>query len=450
MRIGLKVTLFLGVIVICLTGLWFFYYEGTYVPPLIRKPGYEAITATPAPHPSQLTEVYREGEGTVLIDLAHDNNFTLGEINPLVLGIVSRGSHIDYLRKEGEEIGSVSKKLQEKLRLADVLVVISPRASYSGEEARLASEFVRKGGKLLLIADPTRPSNVNSVSSEFGLVFENGYLYHLTENEGNFRNIFISKFASNELTRNLVKIVFYTAGYISPTTNGIAFTDDNTSTSVVETKGRFSPVALSANSTVLAISDFTFMTEPHNTVYDNNKFISNIADWLTKSERLFLLSDFPYCLSEDVDIIYSDPSALDMATRLKVMLGNIGQEAAISQHQTPITVSKDTLFLGLFETTEAVKSYLDGADIHISTEDETITIEIGTMGNVYKKGTSLLYLSGEGDKRLLLVLADTEDMLEETVDLLEKGEFRQWLVTDRLAICRSQQIEAAKAPENEK
>ena len=64
------------------------------------------------------------------------------------------------------------------------------------------------------------------------------------------------------------------------------------------------------------------------------------------------------------------------------------------------------------------------------------------MGNVYEKGTSLLYLGGEANKHLLLVLADTKDMLAETVDLLEKGNFRQWLVTDRLAICRSQRTEA--------
>ena len=51
---------------------------------------------------------------------------------------------------------------------------------------------------------------------------------------------------------------------------------------------------------------------------------------------------------------------------------------------------------------------------------------------------------------IIVVHYHREDMLEETVDLLQKGEFRQWLVTDRLAICRSKEIDVAEAPKNEK
>jgi len=450
MKVGLKVILFVGLIAICVIAPWFYFYEGKYVPSAIRKPSYEDITAVSTPHTSKFTDVYREGEGMVVIDLAHDNNFTLTELNPLRLRIVSRGYTIEYLKKDVEEEakGSVSKKLEEKLRLADALVVLLPVASYSEKGVQLVREFVDKGGKLLLIADPTRPSNVNSLSSEFGLVFESGYLYNLTENEGNFRNIFIYQFGTDDLTKNLAKIVFYTAGYISPATNGIAFTDDNTFASVTETKGSLSPIALSSKSRVLAISDLTFMTEPYNTVYDNNQFVSNIADWLAESERIFLLSDFPHCISDDVGIAYTDPSVLDMATRLKVLLTDMGKEAEISRREAPITLSRDTIFLGLFKETEAVKGYLDEADISITTEKELINIEIGGMGKVYKEGTSLIYLSGQDNKRLLLILADTDDMLKETVDLLEAGKFRQWLVTDRLAICRTKG--PAEAPRNEK
>lgn len=454
MRIILKVILFLGLIVICVTGLWFFFYEGTYTPPLVKKPSYEEITVVPPSYP-KFTDVYQEGGGTVIIDLAHANDFTLAEINPLKLRIISRGSSIEYLQKEEEE----AQMLEKKLRVADVLVVILPVDSYSEDEVKLVREFVEKGGKLLLIADPTRPGSINSLSSEFGLVFESGYLYKLGENEGNFRNIFISQFASSDLTKDLTKISLYAAGYISPATSGLAFTDDNTFASVTDTKGKLSPIALAPNSRVLAIADFTFMTEPHNMVYDNNKFISNITDWLATSERIFLLSDFPYCISDDVDITYSDPSVVDMATRLKALFGDIGKKAAINQREAPLTLSKDTVFLGLFRATEAVKSYLDSANISITAreekiasanisvtdKEEKIAIEIGTMGDVYKKGTSVIYLGGETNK-CLVILSDTNDMLKETVDLLEKGEFRQWLVTDRLAICRGKPIEPTEAP----
>ena len=449
-RIAILLT---GIIVVVL-GQGLFYYSGFYSPPPSQMPSYEQIVVPMAPS-TEFFDVYEQGEGIILIDLAHDNAFDIEELNVLMMRLISRDLTIKFLGVEDD--------LEEKLRLADALGVMLPVANYSEEEVKLVKEFVDKGGKLLLIADPTRPSKVSSLSAEFGLVFEGGYLYNLKENDGNFRNVFISQFATNELTKNLTKMVLYTAGYISPATNGIAFTDDNTFSSVMEVKGRLSPIALSSNSKVLAISDLTFMSEPYNAVYDNNQFISNIADWLAESERIFLLSDSPHCISDDLAIAYADPSLLDMATRLKVLLSDMGKEAEISQHEVLFTLSKDTIFLGLFKEIEAVKSYLERANISITTEEKEeeeekekavptpeakneeeepekllITIEIGGMGEVYKEGTSLIYLSGEVGKRLLLILADTEDMLKETVDLLEEGEFRQWLVTDQLAICRTE------------
>ena len=450
-----------GIIVVVL-GRGFFFYSGFYSPPPSEMPSYEHIVVPPPPlteFSDNVSDNISEEKRSVIIDLAHDNNFDIEELNVLMLRLVSRGLTIKFLGVEDD--------LEEELRFADALGVILPETNYSKEEVKLVREFVDKGGRLLLIADPTRPGEVSSLSAEFGLVFESGYLYNLKENDGNFRNVFISRFGTNELTKNLTKIVFYTAGYISPATNGIAFTDDNTFSSVMEVKGRLSPIALSSNSKVLAISDLTFMTEPHNAVYDNNQFISNIADWLAESERIFLLSDFPHCISDDLAIAYTDPSVLDMATRLKVLLSDMGKEAEISQHEAPLTLSKDTIFLGLFKEIEAVKSYLERANISITTEEKEeeeekekavptpeaeneesepkeepeklpITIEIGGMGEVYKKGTSLIYLSGEVGERLLLILADTEDMFKETIDLLERGDFRQWLISDQLAICRTE------------
>jgi len=424
-------------IAIVFVGRGFFYYSGFYSPPPSEMPSYERIVFPAAPS-TEFSDVYEEGEGTILIDLAHDNAFDKDELNVLILRLISRGLTIDFFGVEDD--------LKKKLRLADALAVILPVANYSEEEVKLVRGFVDKGGKLLLIADPTRPGEVSSLSAEFGLVFESGYLYNIRENEINYRNIFVTEFKENEITKDVEKMALYTAGSISSADGGIAFVDHNTFSSMIETRRKLSPIAQAEESKVLAIHDLTFMTEPHNGILDNNQFISNIADWLAESERIFLLSDFPHSISDDLAIAYTDPSLLDMATRLKVLLSDMGKDAEISQHEAPLTLSKDTIFLGLFKEIEAVKSYLERANISITTEEKEkeepekllITIEIGGMGEVYKEGTSLIYLSGEVSKRLLLILADTEDMLKETIDLLERGEFRQWLVTDQLAICRTE------------
>ena len=54
----------------------------------------------------------------------------------------------------------------------------------------------------------------------------------------------------------------------------------NTFSNIIETRTGLSPIAQAVDSKVLAIHDLTFMTEPYNGIVDNNRLISNLADWL--------------------------------------------------------------------------------------------------------------------------------------------------------------------------
>ena len=102
----------------------------------------------------------------------------------------------------------------------------------------------------------------------------------MKENEINYRNIFVAEFKETEITKNIEKIALYTTGSISSADCGIAFVDENTFSSLIETRQRLSPMAQAQESKVLAIYDLTFMTEPYNGILDNNQLIANIADWL--------------------------------------------------------------------------------------------------------------------------------------------------------------------------
>jgi len=141
-------------------------------------------------------------------------------------------------------------------------------------------EFTEIGGKLLLIADPTKPNRINNLSIKFGLIFESDYLYNMKENDINYRNIFITDFEDNEITKDLDKLALYTAGSISSANGSISYTDKNTFSNVLETRTKLSPIAMVQEASVLAIYDLTFFVEPYNGIADNNQFISNVADWL--------------------------------------------------------------------------------------------------------------------------------------------------------------------------
>jgi len=292
----IRIAIVLIGILIVLLGRGLFYYSGFYSPLPSELPSYEHIVIPPAPS-TEFSDVYEEGEGTILIDLAHDNAFEIEELNVLTLRLISRGLTIEFFspeddlekellgkedeEKEGDEEEDVEEEeLEEELPMATAFIVVCPQGEFSREENETIDEFVNNGGKLLLIADPTRSSQINTISVKFGLIFEADYLYNMTENEINYRNIFVTEFRGNEITKNLEKIALYTVGSISSVEGGIAFVDENTFSSLIETRKGLSPIALAQEAKVLAIYDLTFITEPYNGILDNNQLISNIADWL--------------------------------------------------------------------------------------------------------------------------------------------------------------------------
>ena len=312
----IRTAIVLAGILVVLLGRGFFFYSGFYSPPPSEMPSYEHIAVPPAPSVEFIDSISDNISQTVLIDLAHDNNFDVEELNVLMLRLVSRDLAIKFFGAEGDleeellgegepeeadqdedalneeeedgeeenleeaEEGEEEGKLEEELMVANAFIVVAPQEEFSNEEKETINEFVENGGKLLLIADPTRHSRINSLSLDFGLIFEPDYLYNMKENEINYRNIFVTEFEENEITKSLEKIALYTTGSISSADGGIAFVDQNTFSSLVETRKKLSPIALAEESKVLAISDLTFMTEPYNGVLDNNKLIANIADWL--------------------------------------------------------------------------------------------------------------------------------------------------------------------------
>ncbi len=287
-RIGIVL---IGILVVVL-GRGLFFYSGFYSPTPGEAPRYEDVVVPRAPT-TEFSDVYEEGKGIILIDLAHDNAFDKEELNVLALRLVSRGLTIKFLNVEddlekellGEEEEDIEIEEEEEGKTpgADAFIVVSPESEFSKNETDNVTEFVNRGGKLLLIADPTRHSEINSVSLEFGLIFESDYLYNMKENDANYRNIFVTEFKENEITKGLEKITLYTAGSISSANSSIAFINENTFSSLVETRKGLSPMALAEESKVLAIYDLTFMTEPYNSIFDNNQLISNIADWLMPS-----------------------------------------------------------------------------------------------------------------------------------------------------------------------
>ena len=226
----------------------------------------------------------------------------------------------------------------------------------------------------------TRPdaNHINSLAERFGITFQPDYLYNMVENDLNFQNIIIRNFSPDEITTDLTQIALYTAGSIKTSGTGLALTDANTRSSLVKRAETFYPLVKGGDGHVLAISDLTFMISPQNSIMDNDRLISNIADFLTASDRSFELVAFPYFFKTDVDILLGRGSLFDLATDVKTLLSafQIGSDIRGLEDLT-----NDTVYLGLYEDSTDVSQYLAVATIDVDGTLRTpFTPDIATEG----------------------------------------------------------------------
>ena len=222
----------------------------------------------------------------------------------------------------------------------------------------MVERFVDKGGRLLLIADPGRRHRANSLSERFGILFEAGYLYNVVEHDLNYRNIFVRDLRADQVTEGLRAITLHTAGSIKSTGEPLAYADVNTYSSMVERVEPFTPLVKSADGQVLAISDLTFLQPPQNTSLDNDRFISNSAHFLTTGERGFDLTDFPHFFKGEVDILLGRASLFETGAELKRILSDAPVASEIRGVED---LTRDTLYVGLYQDSPGVAQYLDGA-----------------------------------------------------------------------------------------
>ena len=432
-RLGLLLVFGVGAFLV----FYFYFYgvSGYDAPPPTVLP-MDAITA-----PSSELRLFDESpliqKGTLLIDGIHGNDFTKSELAVLISRVNDRGYEIEFMGTVGRfgNFSSLSESarltmMREKLRRADSLAVILPIDDYTPEEVDLVERFIlRKGGKVLLIADPTRRHQINSLAERFGLAFQSDYLYNTTDYDLNFQNVFISDFREDEVTKGLEKIVLYTAGSIRTPNPGLAFTDGGTHSSMLEQIEPFYPLVKAAEGRVLALSDFTFMIPPRNAILDNNKLISNIADYLTSSQRSFDLADFPGFFKDDVDILLGRSELFDVAGDLKDGLATFRINAEVRGVED---ITKDMVYVGLYEDSADVAQYLELAGLGV---DDVIRTPF--TPDIQREDTAIIMLNSGPERQVLVILGDSESALRDVVVRLSQGSFRDGLVGDFVGVYRT-------------
>lgn len=454
-----KILVFLGLILIPVIGRVVWYYRGVYTPPdpkQVEQINVDLPITTYQPFADQPSI----SEGLIVIDQAHENNLEIDDLNPLEERLAARGGELDVFQ------GSASE-LKTTLRGAKALVVLAPSVRFSPEERAIIRDFVNDGGRLLLAADPTRPVPqeeeevldlfsiffptsavpiANSLSRTFGVLFFDDYLYNLTENEGNYRNVrFKEMNESHPLTRDVDTAVFFATHSLRGGDRPLFTGDENTLSNLRTGESALSPAVLAGDGNVFALGDLTLLTPPYHTIAGNDHLLSNISDWLISGRRERDLTDFPYLFQGPVDLVQIAGDFFD--PQLVVFGGNLQQtfEAADIPLglRREVTAENEAILVGTFEDTEIIKETLTSMNVVVpitvttaitGTENgEEVNTEMGThpiesvsiqgLGTLGFEGTTLFieYVREEG--ALVLVLAQDDQGIKDGLDRMAAASF---------------------------
>lgn len=474
MKTGYKILLFIVLLALPIAARQLWFYRGSYQPQAIPDPEQISLELPEVAY-QPFQDRPQPGRGRVVIDLAHNNNLQIDDLTPLKERLAAREVEIveltDYLA------------LEETLRGATAYVTLAPTIRFETFERQALRRFVEDGGRILIAADPTRPVPpdaeegfldlfsiffptsavpvANSLSSAFGVVYFDDYLYNLQSSEGNYRNVRFSQIANHPLTSGLDSVVFFAAHSLQggqPLLTG----DDDTRSNRRTGESGLSPAVLAADGAVLALGDLTFLTAPYHSIADNDPFLSNIADWLAVDQRDWNIAEFPYLFDDTVTLVPLaqgdlDPRFFVLGSTLQRTFDNAGIELQLG---TEISPTQDTVLLGTYLDYEAASDILQTAGVTVTltfsetAESETPTLDdlqegrlqVSGLGTIDIFGTTLYVEHDFGDETALLILADSEQNARLALENLAAGVFEGCLEAENVTLCSTGQVNDQQTP----
>lgn len=449
----------------------------------IPLPDYDAmkislpVLSTPAASPTPVAQITTQ----LLVDISHSNQFALSELESLTRLTALKGAHLTVTELYGD--------LEAALKTTDAFLVIAPTVPFTNEEVRLVQRFVGRGGRLLVIADPTRGGGDEWISLEdsaslgdseianlllepFGITFSNDYVYNMIKNEGNFRNVFFEDIAQHALTGGLKQVVFYGSHSLKAPTPLIVG-NNNTLSSITDQGKNLAVAGSAADGKVLALGDLNFLLPPYSRVADNARLIENIATFLAHEPRQRALADFPYLFTRPVTLMVEDGRPLNQE-----MLTTItGAQQSLAQWGLDLTLGSkpqkghDLLAFGVFppdetlqpllapfglkfseteeaqeitsetpapltaETESPLTEELDWDALLAEMGDDSPTVTVPGFGKIQTAGIGLILYNDTATRNTVVLLADSQENLKILSRAFYSGSLESCAVQGKIAVC---------------
>ena len=246
----------------------------------------------------------------VVIDAAHQNSFTRSEIQPLVEALIESGHEVRY-HGSGQQARSGfggaggPQTLNQSLRAADALVVISPGTRYTTGEINGVRNFTERGGRVLMLAEPESisvslggggglgisiqqvQSQLTPLSSSYGIGVGTEYLFDMQDNAKNFQYVYASPTGDRTLTEGVDRVVFPQSTRVTVDgTNATTALSTSDTTRLQSTRAAATYPVAAQSGNVTTIGDASFLSPDFHTVADNEVLLGNVVEFLTSGEKV--------------------------------------------------------------------------------------------------------------------------------------------------------------------
>ncbi len=454
-RIPIAAALFL--LPVLLRGVWF--YQGIFWrAESLPTPDYGSFTV---PQPPLSTSVpaaeSAPSRAIVLLDQSHVNMFSPSELESLTAILQTRGARVESIA-----LGAFGERtLADQLKYASAYVSVCPIQAYTPMEVQLLQDFVRRGGRLLVLTDPTRSAvsydyygygsatvmadviAANSLLAPYDISFLDDYLYNMTEYEGNYRNVYFKDFPAHPLTKDLTRVVLYAAHSLKTASGTVLIQSSRTTkSSRTDSDGTYAVAAVDSGANVLAIGDMTFLQPPYNQVADNAILIRHVADFLLEAPRVRDLRDFPFLFDREVAIVPMSDILLtaDLLGPIQALQQDLTVGGIPSSMAPGVMAGKDLILLGTFSS-PGIGDYLSPLGIRLPSLTSYPSarsypqIEIPGFGSVPASGIGFILFSRTADRSTLILLAEDSTAVSELLDVIGPQGFSNCVLQGNAAVC---------------
>lgn len=233
-----------------------------------------------------------EGQ-VVVIDTTYSSGVTPETVTPMANALTENGATVRY------SSGGSGFGLNSSLSEADAYVVIGASQPFSAADVAGLQAFTDAGGRVVLMNDPQGgaaalggllgpgssfgpPNPLLPVTSEYGLSYDNGYLYNMENNANNYRNVYATPSGDSTLTEGVDQVVLHESVGVNGG-QSVLTTTEGTTQSTTRRADTYGVMTRTGN--LVAVGDSSIVDQEYIYRADNEVLVGNLLDFLVSGEK---------------------------------------------------------------------------------------------------------------------------------------------------------------------